>query len=177
MAMDPENPLIEFREAVGDKARQWQAAGLPSRQSLDQTAQELVCLRNQLKVLCIFRQPPCMVTATLDDGLGQGLGIIERYAAAIGIRLISLGLMQPPPVIVAACRRHRPEFLGMTILQFDTEDDLRTISENLPRNTRIIAGGPVFSADPGFAARTGTHYAARNVADFLQFMLDWACRA
>jgi methylmalonyl-CoA mutase cobalamin-binding subunit len=175
MTKELENSLSEFRQAVGDSARQWQAEGLPSRQVLEETAVKWVCLRNRLKIQGIFLQPPCMVTATLDDGLGQGMGIIEKYAAAIGMRLISLGLMVSPPVIVDACRRHRPEFLGMTILQFDSEEDLRSISENLPGNTRIIAGGPVFRADPAFAARTGTHYAARNVADFLRFMLDRAC--
>ena len=109
-----------------------------------------------------------MVTATLDDGLGQGLAIIEKYAVAVGIRLIPLGLMQTPEAVIDACRRHQPDFLGLTILQFDTEDDLTCIANHLPRKTRIVAGGPVFAGDPDFAGRTGTHYAAKNVADFLR---------
>jgi hypothetical protein len=80
--------------------------------------------------------------------------------------------MQPPEAVMHACRRQRPDFLGLTILQFDTEDDLTAIAKNLPAETRIVAGGPVFKGDSDFAGRTGTHYAANNVADFLRFMLD-----
>jgi len=144
---------------------------------LDKSAADLQALRNQLKVQGLWAQPLRMVTATLDDGLGQGLAIIEHFAVAIGMRLVSLGLMRTPEEIVNACRHEVPDFLGVTILQFDTEDDLAEISQQLPPHTRIIAGGPVFIGDPGFAARTGTHYAARNVADFLRFMVNAAAAA
>lgn len=165
-------PLCVFRDAVGSLSDQWLAASLPSRQGLDQAAGTLARLRDQLNLKGIWEYSPSMVTATLDDGLGQGLAVIERYAAVIGIRLIALGLMQSPEAVVDACRRHQPDFLGMTILQFDTEDDLAAIARGLPPKTRIVAGGPVFNADPDFARRSGTHYAARNVADFLRFMLE-----
>jgi methylmalonyl-CoA mutase cobalamin-binding subunit len=170
--MTAENPRRAFREAVGRLSIQWLAAGLPSRQGLDEAAQALVCVRQRLNVQGLWEEPPSMVTATLDDGLGLGLAVIEAYAAAIGIRLIPLGLMQSPEAVMDACRRHQPDFLGLTILHFDTEDDLTAIAKNLPPRTRIIAGGPVFKGDPEFAGRTGTHYAATNVADFLRFMLD-----
>lgn len=173
MAVD--DPHKVFREAVGSLAGQWLAAGLPSRQGLDEAAGKLERLRQRLKVQGLWEDPPAMVTATLDDGLGQGLAVIEKYAAVIGIRLISLGLMQTPEAIIDACRRHKPNYLGLTVLQFDTEDDLTCISKNLPRRTRIVAGGPVFAGDPELAGRTGTHYAAENVADFLRFMLDAVC--
>ena len=133
---------------------------------------ELDRLREKLKVCGIWENAPSMLTATLDDGLGQGLAIIERFASAIGIRLISLGVMQSPAVIVEACRQHRPEYLGLTILQFDSEDNLAYIASAIPGKTRIVAGGPVFIGDPGFAGRTGTHHAAKNVASFLRIMLD-----
>ncbi|WP_372682502.1 hypothetical protein [Desulfosarcina sp.] len=167
-----EEAYNDFRAAVGSLASQWLANGLPSRQGLDETADNLESLRQRLKVNGIWDQPPSMVTATLDDGLGQGLAIIEKYAAVVGIRLISLGLMQTPEVVIDACHRHQPDFLGLTILQFDTEGDLRCIANHLHRKTRIVAGGPVFFGDLDFAKRTGTHYAAKNVADFLRYMLD-----
>jgi methylmalonyl-CoA mutase cobalamin-binding subunit len=169
MAMDDAN--VAFRIAVGNLASQWIASGLPSRQALDKAAGNLECLRERLKVNGIWDQSPCMLTATLDDGLGQGLAVIEKYAVAVGIRLVSLGLMLRPKAIIEACRHHQPDFLGLTILQFDTEDDLRCIAAHLPRKTRIVAGGPVFDGDPDFADRTGIHYAAKNVADFLRYML------
>jgi methylmalonyl-CoA mutase cobalamin-binding subunit len=167
-----ERPTTQYRQAIDQLASDWISSGLPSRQGLDQTADELLRLRERLGIPGLWSAPPLMVTATLDDGLGQGLAVIEKYALVIGIRLISLGLMQPPEAIVAACRRKQPKYLGMTVLQFDSEDDLMSIADNLPTHTRIIAGGPVFSSDPEFAERTGTHYAAKNVAYFLRFMLD-----
>jgi hypothetical protein len=80
--------------------------------------------------------------------------------------------MQTPEAVMDACRLYQPDFLGLTILQFDTEDDLTCIASHLPGKTRIVAGGPVFSGDPDFAGRTGTHFAAKNVAFFLRYMLD-----
>jgi len=164
-----------FRAAVGSLADQWIATGLPSRQGLDEAAGNLAYLRERLRVNGIWDQSPSMVTATLDDGLGQGLAIIEKFAVAVGIRLIRLGLMQTSEAVIDACRRHQPNYLGLTILQFDTEDDLTCIANQLPRKTRIVAGGPVFAGDPDFAGRTGTHFAAKNVAHFLKFMLDAVC--
>ena len=167
-------PYQAFRIEVGRLAEQWLNSGLPSRQGLERSAEKLNVLRKNLGVQGLWEATPCMITATLDDGLGQGLAIIERFAAAIGIRLVSLGLMRTPVDIVDACQREVPEFLGMTVLQFDTEDELLTITRQLPPNTRIVAGGPVFTGDPDFATRTGTHYAARNVAEFLQYMVGIA---
>ena len=163
-----------FRDAVRKTADGWLADGLPSRQVLEESATRLQRLRKQLKIEGIWEKPPCMVTATLDDGLGQGLGIIEKFAAAIGIQLVCLGLLQPAAAVVDACRDKEPDYLGMTILQFDTEEELTAIAGQLPQKTRIVAGGPAFTGDPDFADRTSTHYAAENVAAFLGFMVDEA---
>jgi methylmalonyl-CoA mutase cobalamin-binding subunit len=166
--------IQSFQAAVRGLAEQWQAEGLPSRQGLDESAAKLRSLRRQLRVPGIRERPPCMVTATLDDGLGQGLAVIENYSESIGMRLVSLGLMQTPDVVVAACCKHQPDYLGLTVLQYDTEEALIEISNRLPAATRIIAGGPVFVGDPDFAARTGIDIVARSVADFLLIMLDAA---
>lgn len=163
-----------FRDAVRETADGWLADGLPSRQVLEESAARLLRLRQELKIPGLWKHPPCMVTATLDDGLGQGLAVIEKFADVIGMRLVCLGLLQPATAVVDACRDEEPDFLGMTILQFDTEDELTTIAGQLPQKTRIVAGGPAFTGDPDFADRTGTRYAARNVAAFLRFMVDEA---
>jgi hypothetical protein len=63
------------------------------------------------------------------------------------------------------------------VLQFDSEENISMISRNLPSKTNIIAGGPVFTADRGFARRTGIHFAAKNVADFIGFLLRFESRA
>jgi len=169
-----QNPIDTYRKAIDQLAQTWISSGLPSRQEIDHAADRLLRLRDQLGIQGLWTSPPVMVTATLDDGLGQGLAVIEKYASTIGIRLVSLGLMQTPETIIAACQREQPDFLGMTVLQFDTEDDLIVIAANLSPKTRIVAGGPVFSGDPEFAERTGTHYAAKHVGYFLRFMLDAA---
>ncbi|PIE66789.1 MAG: hypothetical protein CSA23_07290 [Deltaproteobacteria bacterium] len=163
-----------FRQVVDDLAGRWLRDGLPSRQTMMETAVSLDQMRSDLKVKSLWHQAPRILTATLDDGIGQGLTVIEAFAAAIGMTVIPIGLMQTPDIVIDACRQHVPRFLGLTVLQFDTKDDLLSISKALPTATRIVAGGPVFSADPDFAGRTGIHFAARHVADFLRIMLATA---
>lgn len=160
-----------FQAAVSHLAEQWLTTGLPSRQRLDEAACKLERLRRHLAVEGLWVVPPTMLTATLDDGLGQGLAVIERFAKAIGIRLISMGLMQTAAAIVDACRQYEPDYLGLTILQLDSEDDIVCISQSLSGKTQIVAGGPVFSGGPEFATRTGIHHSSKNVADFIQFMV------
>ena len=167
-----EDPTTTFRDAVHRLADRWHADGLPSRQVLDETALKLDRLRINLGVRGLWERSPTMVTATLDDGLGQGVAIIEAFARAIGMRVKFLGLLQSREAVIGACRHEPPDYLGLTVLQFDTEDDLRYIVDHLPSQVTIIAGGPVFSGDPDFARRTGTHQAARDVAAFLRIMLN-----
>ncbi|MDL2274796.1 cobalamin-dependent protein [Desulfosarcina sp. OttesenSCG-928-G10] len=164
-----------FRNAVRSLVQDWQNAGLPSRQGLERAADTVMAQRRQLGVAGIWgNDTPVMVTATVDDGMGQGLSIIEKFADAIGIRIIRLGLMQPVDAVVATCHRHQPDYLGLTVLQFDTEDEIADIARALPTKTRIVAGGPVFNADPEFAARAGVHYAAQDACAFLDFMVKTA---
>jgi methylmalonyl-CoA mutase cobalamin-binding subunit len=163
--------IKSFQHTVRRYAEQWVSDGLPSREGLDRAAKSLVQLRQKSSLPGIWERPPTLATATLDDGFGQGIAVIESFAAAIGMHIIRLGLMLTAEEIIEGCHRHKPEFLGLTVLQFDTEEDLVFIAERLPPPTRIVAGGPVFTGDPDFAERAGTHYAAKNVADFLLFML------
>ena len=117
--------------------------------------------------------PPLMITATLDDGLGHGLEVIRMFSEAAGLEIIELGLLVAPEKIITACKKNKPDLLGLTVLQFDSEENILMISRNLPSKTKIIAGGPVFSADRGFARRTGIHFAAKNVAYFIRFLLQF----
>ena len=119
----------------------------------------------------LWENPPLIITATLDDGLGQGLEIIRMFSETAGLEIIDLGLLVTPEKIIAACKKNNPDLLGLTVLQFDSEEDILMISKNLPSKTKIIAGGPVFTADPGFARRAGVHFTAKNVAYFIRFLL------
>lgn len=115
--------------------------------------------------------PPLMITATLDDGLGQGMEVIRMFSETAGLEIIDLGLLVTPEKIITACKKFKPDLLGLTILQFDSGEHILMISKNLPPKTKIIAGGPVFMADSEFARRTGIHFAAKNVAFFIQYLL------
>ena len=120
----------------------------------------------------LWPRSPCMVTATLDDGWGHGLEIIQALAAAVGVRVAPLGVLQTPEAVVAACRRHRADLLGLTVLQFDSDDAVRHILGHLPPPTTLIAGGAAYQFDPDFAERTQTPFVARNGAAFLRFLLS-----
>ena len=146
---------------------------MPSRSGLEKAAGELREWKVKTGASGLWNNPPLMITATLDDGLGQGLGVIRMFSETAGLEIIDLGLLVAPEKIIAACKRNNPDLLGLTVLQFDSEEDILMISKNLPSKTKIIAGGPVFTADPEFAQRTGVHFTAKNAAYFIRFLLQF----
>ena len=163
----------QFREKLEQLSRKWQSNGLPSRSGLEKTAGDLREWKVKTGCSGLWDIPLLMITATLDDGLGHGLDVIRMFSEAVGLDIIDLGLLVTPEKIITACKKNKPDLLGLTILQFDSEEHILMISRNLPSKTKIIAGGPVFSADHGFARRTGIHFAAKNVADFIRFLLQF----
>jgi hypothetical protein len=164
------NPNDEFRSQLQSLSQEWLCNGTPAYQELDTMAVQLEKMKKALAIKGIWTEKPLMVTATLDDGLGQGLRTIHRYGDIIGLEIYSLGLLQTPETIIAACRRLRPRFLGLTVLQLDSDDDLGQIGKSLPRETSMIAGGPVFQYDPDMAQRCGVVAVCPNVAHFIDFM-------
>ena len=151
----------------------WTVGGLPSRQGLDAAADELEHWKAIHRVDGLWPRRPLMLTATLDDGIGQGLQIIHRYADILGMDILPLGLLQTPEAIIAACRKREPDFLGLTILQLDSDDDLCQVGHSLPPKTMLIAGGPVFKFDPEMTGRCKVGYVAEDVSCFIEFLLDW----
>jgi methylmalonyl-CoA mutase cobalamin-binding subunit len=145
----------------------------PTRQGYLEAAERLAADRRQSGHEALWPRPPCMLTATLDDGWGHGLEVIQALAAAVGVRVAPLGVLQTPPAIVAACRREHADLLGLTVLQFDSDDAVRHIVISLPKSTTLIAGGAAYQYDPNFAERTGTPFVARNGAGFLRFLLTF----
>ena len=145
---------------------------MPSRSGLEKKAGDLREWKVKTGGSGLWSTPPLMMTATLDDGLGQGLEVIRMFSEVAGLEIIELGLLVTPENIITACQKHTPDLLGLTVLQFDSEEDILMISRNLPSKTKIIAGGPVFTADPEFALRAGVHFAAKNVAYFIRFLLQ-----
>jgi len=157
---------------LNDLVLQWQGRRLPSHDALMELADRIEHWKRQNGVRALWPVPPRMVTATIDDGIGQGIAIIDRYARLAGLDLTRLGLMQSPKAIVTACREIQPRWLGLTILQLDSEDDLAAIAGQLPRVTRLIAGGPALIIDPQLSQRAGVHHAARNLSAFIEILLS-----
>jgi methanogenic corrinoid protein MtbC1 len=160
-----------LRDRLTELAAKLYTDSRSSRTELVAAAEELQQWKTERQVGGLWQNPPLMVTATLDDAMGHGLDLIHQYAELAGLEVHSLGLLQTPETVVAACRELNPALLGLTVLQFDTEEDLNFIAHNLPAATRIVAGGPVFKADPELAGRAGVHRVASDAADFLKFLL------
>jgi methylmalonyl-CoA mutase cobalamin-binding subunit len=154
---------------------QWIAVGLPSREVLERTADELEQWKQDHQIVGIWPSRPRLATATLDDGIGQGLVIIERYAEVAGLDVERIGLLKQPQTIIETCHRRQPAFLGLTVLQLDSDEALAQIGRSLPEHTRLIAGGPVFAFDPEMAARCNVDFVAADLAHFVDFLLKWNC--
>ena len=171
------NKISDYKKQLWKKldelSKEWQSTGLPSRSGLEKAAGDLHEWKLATGVSGLWDKPQLMLTATLDDGMGHGLEVIRMFSETAGLETIELGLLLTPEKIITACKRHQPDLLGLTVLQFDSEEGILLISKNLPSKTKIIAGGPVFSADRGFAARTGIHFTAKNAANFIQYLLQF----
>jgi hypothetical protein len=159
-----------FRQQLQNISERWRRSGLPSTQTLEAVARQLEEDQKKGGFEGLWPHRPLMVTATLDDGLGQGLAIIQRFAVVAGLQVQPLGLMQTPERIITACGQLNPYILGLTVLQLDTEDQLAQIGRHLPPRTRFIAGGPVFRFDPDMAVRCGIDFVAPSLTHFIDFL-------
>jgi len=160
---------IRLRELVKD----WNRAdrSFPSHTELESSGRMLLEWKRTEKIKGLWDDdPPLLVSTTLDDGIGQGVRIINLFSEVAGLRVMPIGLLQPPEKIIDACNRNSPDILGLTVLQFDSEEMIVTIRREIDPGIQIIAGGPVFRADLGFAERTGVDFVAKNVASFLEYL-------
>ena len=165
-----------FEKKLGRISRRWISEGLPSREALESTADELDQWKKEHAVLGLWPDAPLMLTATLDDGIGQGISLIERFATLAGMVVERIGLLQYPGFILEKCHILQPAMLGLTVLQLDSDDSLAEVGLNRPSQTSIVAGGPAFKFDPEMGKRCGIDYIAPNVAYFLDYLLKWAPR-
>jgi len=164
---------MTVRDRVFEMLQDWSRQGKPTREDYLEGARKLEALRRQSEWGGLWPKSPSMVTATLDDGWGHGLDIIEALAASVGVEVHSLGVLQSPATIVKACRDRQPDLLGLTVLQFDSDEALIQITRALPPVTTLIAGGAAYLYDPEFAERTGTHAVALDGRAFVQFLLGY----
>lgn len=170
-SMDSAEIGQDLLERLENLLAHWQKEGIPARWELQNSLIEIIEWKDRTQPEPLWKAPPLMLTATLDDGWGHGLRTIELCARAAGLHVLSLGLLQTGQTIVSACLSHQADLLGLTVLQFDSEPTLSFISRNIPSHTRLIAGGPPFQIDPELGTRAGVHFVARNVSDFLVYIL------
>ena len=163
-----------LRARISSLLSDWEASGLPGRTTLHGIADTLMEWRSGNEIPGLWKTPPRMVGATLDDAWGVGIELILKYAKVLGVETHYLGVLVPLPDIVAACNTLRPDYLGLTILQLDSEDDLAALREQLPPEVKIIAGGPVFKIDADLQGRVGIDFVAENLAAFLPFLMRTA---
>ena len=161
-----------FREFIAEYIHDLRKSGPTSRNAYLAAADTIRERRVQQEIPGLREHPPLMLTATIDDGWGHGLEVIHRFAEAVGLECTPLGLLLNPERIIEECRSHRPDLLGLTVLQFDSEDALKRIRKEVPIRTRIVAGGPLFRAGPDFTQRTGIDAGVRDAAGFLEFLLE-----
>lgn len=162
----------ELRNRLEDLLQTWRTSGVPPRWQLMNTLQAMLEWKDNERIPGLWNPPPLLLTATLDDGWGHGLEVVELCARVAGLQVERLGLLQTADRILGTCLQLRPRLLGLTILQFDSEPSLKRIIEGLGKHTLLLAGGPVFQIDPELASRTGVDHVAKDVADFLGIILN-----
>lgn len=150
----------------------WEKTGIPPRATLHETAEKMLQWKKDHGIAGLWKVPPRMLGATMDDGWGHGIQLILKYADLMGADICFSGLLRSREQLLSACEAFRPDYLGLTILQFDTEEEVAALRKALPPHVKIIAGGPVFQIDPDFQQRTGIDFVARNVSEFMRLLLD-----
>lgn len=135
---------MKLQKVLTEFADHWQQHPEISWSEIFHTGEKLLAWQEQQAIAGFLAGPVKMVTATLDDAMGQGLKMIHLYSRIMGIDIIPLGLMQTTDSVITECVKQHPDFLGLTVLQFDTEEELDTIIREIPQDIRLIVGGPVF---------------------------------
>lgn len=169
MSSPSDNLKTKVRSVLADLS----GVSRPSRQQLVESAAEIREWRLSRGTESAWPFPVRLATATIDDGFGHGIALIGQWADALGATVIPLGLLLSPEAIIKGCTEHRPHLLGITVLQFDTEEAVRKIHDGIAPTVRIIAGGPLFNADPEMAERAGIDAVFRDAPAFAAYLLNF----
>ncbi|WP_144016529.1 cobalamin-dependent protein [Desulfococcus multivorans] len=161
----------DLRKRISEMVETLRKTRRPSRNALLSAAQSVLDWKQEHGAAGLWDPPPLMVTATMDDGWGHGLEVIHRYGEVAGLSIVRLGLLRTADEIIRACTDLRPDILGLTVLQFDTVDTLAEIRRRIPGETRIVAGGPIFGADPDLAPGAGIDFVATDAVAFIEYLL------
>jgi methylmalonyl-CoA mutase cobalamin-binding subunit len=162
-----------LRIALGELSDKWRRNPAVSWTEMYQTGEQLLEWKHEKNMSGLWTKKPVMITATLEDGVGQGLKMIHLFSRVAGIDIVPLGLMQKETAIIKACLKKVPDFLGMTILQFDSEERLSHMADKIPKATRIIVGGPIFNMMDRGELSDKPYIVLNTVSDYIGFLLRW----
>lgn len=163
--------LQDFRTRVEELLSSWKSRGAPPRAETRQSLQELRESLDRSGLLSLWREPPCVITATLDDGWGHGIATVEMAAEALGARIFRLGLLAEPERIVDSCLQHRCRYLALTVLHSDSTLALLWIRHQLPDDIAIVAGGPGVGDESELSPESGI-LRADSITDFLEILYN-----
>jgi len=163
----------KLRNILSEYSDTWRQAPTVPWSEVYQTGEKLLEWKTEKKIAGIWDRQPKMITATLEDGVGQGLKMIHLYSRIAGIEIFPLGLMQTEESIIEACTKHLPDFLGMTILQFDSEERLNHIINHIPKETQVVVGGPVFKLLDKEELEEKNYTVLNTVSAYLSYLLYW----
>jgi len=168
----PENAdILKLRKILEEFTTSWQNDPTISWMQIYAVGEKLLAWKTQNKIVGLWKHPPKMITATMDDAVGQGLKIIHLFSRLAGIEIIPLGLLQSKEKIIDACQNQHPNILGMTILQFDTEEILNAIVSQIPETIHVLVGGPIFKMMPENELFRKRYISCNNICDYLNFLL------
>lgn len=163
-----------MRKHLLDLLATWRREGLPSWTQAYQSGQALLGWKTEQQIGCLWERPPQLVTATLDDSIGQGLKMIHLFSEVAGVVVRPLGLMQSSEHIITACHNYEPDMLGLTVLQLDTVEMLDHIAENIPDETHVLVGGPAFKLMPAAQLERKPYHVIHDVAAYVELLLEKA---
>jgi len=161
-----------LRVALGELSDNWRRNPMVSWTEMYQTGGQLLEWKQEKTISGLWTKTPVMITATLEDGVGQGLKMIHLFSRVAGIDIVPLGLMQKETAIITACQKKAPDFLGMTILQFDSEERLSHMADKIPEATQIVVGGPIFNMMDREELSEKPYIVLNTVSDYIDFLLS-----
>jgi len=144
-----------------------------SRAEIYMAGEQLLAWRDNKKIEGLWSRPPIMLTATIDDAIGQGLRIIHLFSRLAGIDIREQGLMRSPETIVEQCCIQKPDLLGMTILQFLSEEVLCDIVDSIPSRIRVIVGGPIFKSFSRKELESKNYQVLNEIREYIDLLLNF----
>jgi methylmalonyl-CoA mutase cobalamin-binding subunit len=169
--------ILKLRKILDEFISNWKNDPKTSWAHIYSVGKQLLEWKTHQNIVGLWKYPPKIITATMDDGMGQGLKMIHLFSRVAGLEIVHLGLMQSPKKIINECQKQNPDFLGMTILQFETEELLKTIIPQIPKQMQVLVGGPIFNTMPDNALQNKKYHSFNHISEYLHFLCNYEPKA